>query len=90
MGPVPHKSFAAGKNTSMVAKLSIANSVTPVYVCKNKAGVLKFTKTSMREAIGTHEQYLQELKDKQRAREDKEIMEFITFIKTLFPNQNIF
>ncbi|MEI6673221.1 MAG: hypothetical protein WCL02_08145 [bacterium] len=80
VGPVPHKTFAAGKYTSMVTQLCISGSKTPVYVCKNFARVLKFTKTSLRQAIFHHEEYLRESK-----KEKEEIMEFEVFTKTLFP-----
>ena len=90
IGPIPHKTFAAGNNKSMVAELCIANSITPVYVCRNKAGVLKFTKTSLRQAVNNHELHLQEIKQEKKNREDKEIMEFKMLIKTLFPNQKLF
>jgi len=86
VGPVPHKSFAAGKHSSMVTELCIANSLTPVYVCRNKSGILKFTKSSLRQAIITHEKHLQQ----QQNNEDRAFIEFKQFITELFPNQTLF
>jgi len=84
IGPVPHKSFAAGKNSSMVTEICIADSKTPVYVCRTKAGILKFTKTSLGQAISVHDQYLRQITE-QQADEEREIMETNTLVKTLFP-----
>lgn len=80
VGPVPHKSFAAGKYTSMVTELCISGSKTPVYVCKNFARVLKFTKTSLQKAIIHHEDYISS-----KTQTTDEIMEVELFTKTLFP-----
>jgi hypothetical protein len=89
VGPIPHKSFAAKGNSSMVTEVSISGSITPVYVCKNKSGILKFTKTSVKQAIAYHEAYRQELIQKQ-AYEEKQIKEFMSFIQEIFPHQKIF
>jgi hypothetical protein len=90
IGPVPHKSFAAGKNTSMVTELSIAGSKTPVYVCRNKAGVLKFTKHSLNKAILNHEEHRQKNIKEQEAREDQIILEVKNFMNDLFFNTKPF
>lgn len=82
VGPVPHKSFAAKGNSSMVAQVSISNSITPVYVCRNKSGILKFTKTSTKDAIREHKKYVE--------MENFQIMEFKAFLKDMFPNQSLF
>ncbi|MCK9466741.1 MAG: hypothetical protein M0P94_00245 [Candidatus Absconditabacterales bacterium] len=57
IGPVPHKT-AAGDCNSMASELVIANSPTPVFVCKNKAGVLKFTKTSIKKSISDYKKHI--------------------------------
>ena len=82
VGPVPHKSFAAKKNSSMVAQVCINNAMTPVYICRNKSGVLKFTKSSIKQVIEEHEQRIKQ--------ENIDILEFQAFIKELFPHQRVF
>lgn len=66
----------------MIAEVCINNSPTPVYICRNKAGVLKFTKTSIRVLIDEHKKRIQT--------EDAQILELKMFIHQLFPNQTIF
>lgn len=90
IGPVPHKSYAAGKNNSMVTELCIAGSKTPVYVCRNEAGVLKFTKNSLHKAILIHEDYRQKLIQEQKDCEDKMIEEVKKFMNELFFNTKPF
>ncbi len=63
VGPVPHKTFAAGQNASMISEVIIDNSPTPVFVCRNKVGLLKFTKTSLRKSISDYKLYIRNKSD---------------------------
>lgn len=87
IGPVPHKSFAAGRESSMVSEVSVAGSVTPVYVCRTKANTLKFTKTSVKQAISSHEDYLKYQKTRtQEIQEIQEIEHVDALMEKLFPD----
>lgn len=57
-GPAPHKTFAAGKNTSMISVVFINSSPTPIFICRNKVGLLKFTKTSLAKSILDYKKYI--------------------------------
>lgn len=83
VGPVPHKTFEAGKSLSMLSEVNIAKSVTPVYKCTTISGNLKITKNSIRMAVIQH--WL-----KQKNENELWLQEFISFIKRVFPNQAVF
>jgi hypothetical protein len=56
IGPIPHKTFCAGDSSSMISAIRIEKAVVPVYVCRTQtqSGSLKFTKTSITQAIRQH------------------------------------
>lgn len=56
IGPIPHKTFCAGSAASMISAIRIETAVVPVYVCRaqTQSGTLKFTKTSITQAISKH------------------------------------
>ncbi|HOG14976.1 MAG TPA: hypothetical protein PK674_00080 [Candidatus Absconditabacterales bacterium] len=83
VGPVPHKTAAAGDCNSMASELIIANSPTPVFVCKNKARILKFTKTSLRKAISEYKKY-SKLKKIAKPRRKVNLTESPGFIQDFF------
>ena len=88
VGPVPHRTFAAGKGTSMVSLVNVANSITPVYVCRNKSGTLKFTKTSVRAAVKSHLEYLEVL-DQKRLSTHTQTQDLIDLTDEIFPNDSL-
>lgn len=59
IGPVPHKSTAGGGHISMVSPDCLKDLKLPVYVLHTSSGQIKFSKTSIKQALEKHQEYIQ-------------------------------
>ena len=58
IGPVPHKSTAGGGHISMVSPECLKDLKLPVYVLYTSSKQIKFTKTSIKQALKQHQEHL--------------------------------
>lgn len=63
VGPVPHKSTAGSGYVSMASPDCIKDIKIPVFVLKTASGQIKFSKTSIKEALEKYQEHMQTLEN---------------------------